>query len=298
MSYLVIEPSLIELLRHAEQSNVRLVVAGGLGIYLKRRWVVLQIEEHGRKSLFSSFPDARTTEDIDAFLSLQIFERPARATFRAMLRKLGYSPRTNYYQFDKPLDGASEAKVVLDLLAPRGTGPNIKNNKPPRIGPKDNRDSPPDEQLHAHETPEAFAIECGPQELSLTWHDPHGDIHAYKVTVPHPFASLCMKVKAAYDYQFGPAEKRKKDGHKHAFDVYLLTAMLSPDEYEESRNYARQHSNLPEFTQICRATRELFQTPHHPGCVTVMDENDGPRNLIDDALFPRFCDVVCKLFEP
>lgn len=62
MSPLPIESYLVELLRRMEQAALRPIIAGGLGIYLKRRWVVEQIESFGRRSRSSTIPEARATD--------------------------------------------------------------------------------------------------------------------------------------------------------------------------------------------------------------------------------------------
>lgn len=57
MSPTVIEQHLIELLRRMTAQQFELTIAGGLGIYLKRRW----IEQTGHETIFEALPDARAT---------------------------------------------------------------------------------------------------------------------------------------------------------------------------------------------------------------------------------------------
>jgi hypothetical protein len=185
-SYLPIERYLIELLHAMAAENCVIVIAGGLGIYLKHRRVVHEMEHAQRKGLFDPLPlpDARATDDIDAFLSLDVFMMPMRASFRGVLARLGYTPRTDYYQFKKQMTPDSSLEVLLDLLAPHEERDGIKT-KPPRIGPADNQDFPPDLRLHAHVTPEAFAIDHGLQELELSGRTPDGQEFNGFVRIPH-----------------------------------------------------------------------------------------------------------------
>lgn len=69
MSFLPIEPYLIELIVRMDAEHVSLIIAGGLGIYIKRRWVQAQVEAGDRTNLFDSLPDARATDDIDALVT-------------------------------------------------------------------------------------------------------------------------------------------------------------------------------------------------------------------------------------
>jgi len=111
MSNLPIEPYLIELIQRLETDEIPLIVAGGLGIYLKRRWVDEQRQANIWKPLFDTIPDARATDDIDAFLQIEVFFQPRRADFRQALRELGYAPHTHYLIFTKPLPNSSERAV-------------------------------------------------------------------------------------------------------------------------------------------------------------------------------------------
>jgi hypothetical protein len=253
------------------------------------------MEHAQRKGLFDPLPlpDARATEDIDAFLSLDIFALPMRASFRGALTRLGYTPRTHYYQFQKSTASNPSFTVLLDLLAPLDVRDGIKT-KPPRIGPVDNQDSPPEQRLHAHVTPEAFAIEHGCQELALVGQTPDGHEFNGVVHIPHPFASLCMKIKAAHDHERTPIEQRlpRKRGEKHAPDVYLLMAMLNETEFDQVAAYVQRFRAHPQFIEIQQAARALFETPNHPGCRTI-------ENNIRDALdLGKFCAAMGELFGP
>lgn len=296
MSFLPIEPYLVELLRALAQEKCEIVIAGGLGIYLKRRWVAREMERAGRRGRFDPLPlpDARATEDIDAFLSLDVFALPMRASFRDVLAQLGYIPRTNYYQFKKPMRSDPEAFVLLDLLAPLAAREGIKSSKPPRIGPSDNHVSHPNARLHAHVTPEAFAVSYSPQELLFVGPTPEGIEFSGVVRVPHPFASLCMKIKAAHDHERTPPELRapRKRGEKHATDVYLLVAMLNEAEHEQTEAFVRRFWDHQEFVEIRQAVLALFQTPEHPGCLVIERNTRGPIDLAN------FSAAILELFAP
>jgi hypothetical protein len=293
---LPIEPYLIELVQRMQQRGISLTVAGGLGIYLKHRWVLQQIETGHRTPPLMDIPDARATEDIDAFFGLEVYLQPTRADLREILRELGYKPCTDYLMFEKTLSGDPERKISLDLLSPLTDDSRIKIDKPTkpgklrRFGPKDNRNSPPEQRLHAYATPEAFAIDELPRTLPLRGNTPLGEPYEGDVRVPHPFASLCMKIQAAADYEHATPIERNPRGQKHAPDVYLVLAMLNETEWDECSHLCEQFSDHPELESIRAAVEKLFTDPRQPACVTIGRTTPA-------ADLGRFSELITELFE-
>lgn len=187
---LPIEPYLIELVQRMQQHGIPLTVAGGLGIYLKHRWVLERLEAGQHKPLLMDIPDARATDDIDAFFGLEVYLQPTRTDFREILRELGYRPIVDYLIFEKPVPDEPARKLGLDLLSPLRNDERLKVDKPTapgklrRMGPTDNRSSPPEQRLHAFATPEAFAIDELPQTLPLLGLTPHGEPFEGEVQIP------------------------------------------------------------------------------------------------------------------
>lgn len=296
MSYLVIEPHLCELLEHAEGEGLQLVIAGGLGIYLKRRWVARETADNGRKNLFDEIPDARVTEDIDAFLGMEVFLREPTdgvSRLRNMLTKLGYKPfeKARYFQFLKELEGERRVKVDLHARLPRdGEGDRVKL-VPPRVG---RRGTSAFRTLHAWATPEAFAIEERVQTINLSMTTNSGPL-ATIVRVPHPFASLCMKIKAALDHERTPLAERRPSGDKHAFDIYLLMAMLNEPEFEQVQRLGVQFADNLAASEITDGVRELFSAPERPGCETIRREFKRI-SMPREPELDLFCPLLGELF--
>ncbi len=283
MSYLVVEPHLIELVRTMDAQGFVLTVAGGLGLYLKRRWVEQQVLEHTRMNLIAAVPQARPTVDIDVFLSMDVFLAPPETgvtRFRAALETLGYRvlPTASHFQFAKTV-GNRTIKLDLHARLPRPAEPGLKY-KHPRVG----RSNQPPQPLHAYGTPEAFAIEERPRRVPLL--APDGGPFAGEVQVPHPFAALCMKIKAALDHERSPPEMRKPVNQKHAFDVYLLLAMLDREESDELRSMVQTFADHPELLVIQTAVTELFGAAGAPGCRTIeVQGRDLGEPVLDLARF-------------
>lgn len=284
-----IEPYLVELLRPMAEEGFPLIVAGGLGIYLKRRWV----EQTRQQTLWTPLPDARATHDIDSFLALEIFQQDRVSRFRGTLARLGYQvhEKARYYQFIKPVTGVPVDHVKIDLHTrlPRddeATQLKLQNHRLGRSGHRAFR------TLHAWATPEAFAIDEGVQELPFAGSDPADIRFEGVVRVPHPFASLCMKLTAAGDYERTPIENRDPLQRKHAFDVFLLTAMLSESEVSQVSAFTRQFAGHAAMPAICNDIVRFFGAPDAPGCYTL-------RGLVQERRaidLTRFCAVLRELF--
>ncbi|NLE38702.1 MAG: hypothetical protein GX621_11815 [Pirellulaceae bacterium] len=59
-----LETALIDLLHETREEDLRLIIGGGYGIYLKRE----HVRELGVRTLLREWPEARSTNDLDLFL--------------------------------------------------------------------------------------------------------------------------------------------------------------------------------------------------------------------------------------
>ena len=234
-----------------------LILAGGFGIRLKQN----HLRETKAKTLMT-FPEARATQDMDFFLSLSLFvEKERGAAVRALLDRLGYTEHTPKYQFGKPFDAAQPDIVVkVDLLARTPEGEDI-TVKFPRVGHGSGID------LHGRETPEGFAVEAHFQEWAVRGKRSDGTEVEAMVRVPHPYAWLNLKVKAAHDWLFMNEGKikYKPSREKHVFDVYVLFAMLTETELEEAAVFATQYKNHAMANEVRQCARDLFGISNSPG---------------------------------
>lgn len=300
MSFLIVEPYLIELVRRMDTEGFLLIVAGGLGLHLKRRWVGQQVLDHGRETLMKVVPEARPTIDIDVFLQMEIFtgahgdgEQVVR--FRRALESLSYDAleKAQFFQFKRKIAEDKFVKVDLHTRLPNESESGVVKYNKPRVG----RRRQPSLKLHAYGTPEAFAIDDRPQTLPLIGVDPEGQRFEGHVRVPHPFAALCMKIQAAKDFEdLSPAEREDEEnakGQKHAFDVYLLLAMLDLQEVDEVKALGRSHADNPLFEGIRAGRREVFGVPDSPGCHTIRRE---AQRLGERIELERFTVLLGELF--
>lgn len=270
-------PHLLDLL--ADPAADSLILAGGFGLRLKQE----HLRQSGARTLVDQFPAARATQDLDFFLRIELWSERDRGTaLRAALDRLGYRERVPHLKFEKPLasDGSEGRSVKVDLMArtplPQEDIPVSRAKDPARHPSRVGSGLGVD--LHGNETPEAFAVEDSPVPLRISGATTDGTPVEATVYVPHPYAWLNMKVKAADDWVRRP----KPFSEKHAFDVYLLTAMLTAEEISQARNLAARHGDRPLATQIRAAAGHLYGTPTAPGFEEAQRQADS---ALDHAVF-------------
>ena len=244
----------------SDSASQGLILGGGFGMRVKQEY----LQEMGEPTLIPAMPPARATQDLDFFLRMELFVQKERGqAVRALLDRLSYKEHTPQWQFGKPLrsDAATEETVKVDLLARTPTSAEPVLVKPPRVG------SGAGIALHGHETPEAFAVEDSPLLIPVKGLRTDGVEVEATVFVPHPYAWLTMKVKAAHDWlrmEHGE-QARKPFREKHTFDVYLLTTMLREQELEEAKQMAERYATHALASDIRLYAEELYGVPDAPG---------------------------------
>ena len=230
----------------------------------------------------------RPTQDIDFFLLIELFMMREQGTAtRSLLDKLAYQEYTPKWQFDKPLGSEfpAESKVIVDFLArsPR-VDENVKFDGR-RVG-KDSGTG-----LHGRHTPEAFAVEDAPLQISIKGTKTNGDDTQTSIFVPHVYAWINMKIMAAHDwFQAQGTEKAKPDSAKHAFDVYMLTAMLTEQEIDTADMLAQKYAQHTIAEHIKTHARVLYETPAAPGFREA--QRQAGRPVDHDIFWQGLCAVL------
>src|SRR5207302_2210353 len=98
----LLQASLLDLLYELRAHDVRLIVGGGYGLYLKQRW----LRETQQRTMLRVFPEARSTNDLDLFLRTEVLADPHRTRLITdALDRLGCAPveSAKYLQFIRSL---------------------------------------------------------------------------------------------------------------------------------------------------------------------------------------------------
>lgn len=251
-------PHLLDIL--SDPAAEYLILAGGFGLQVKRKYIDDQVKQGQIRTLIANIPEARATTDLDFFLKLEVFvAQENTAVVRTMFETLRFHVREGreHWQFSRPILPGSNNEVIVDLLARLPENEDIRSDNI-RVKSRAKKT-----RLHGRTTPEAFAVERQTMQISL---ERLGDGQDLVVSVPHPFPWICMKMVATQDWWRNRGTPDHKPGaEKHAFDVYILVAMLTESELQECTAMSRLYADHDQFAKIKAAAVEMFSATDAPG---------------------------------
>ena len=114
-----LKTSLLDLLHEVQGTEIKLIIGGGFGIYLKTD----HVRRLGAQTFSREWPEPRSTNDLDLYLRPELLIQSTKLKPLAeAVSRLGYQvvPGAEKYQFVKPGPGGSAAgSIKIDIL----TGP-------------------------------------------------------------------------------------------------------------------------------------------------------------------------------
>jgi hypothetical protein len=114
-----LQTALLDLLYEVQGTELKLIIGGGYGIYLKND----HVRRMGMRTLLREWPEPRSTNDLDLFLRPELLINPVKLKPLAnAIDRLGYQAvqGAEKYQFAKSGPGGIEAgSIKIDIL----TGP-------------------------------------------------------------------------------------------------------------------------------------------------------------------------------
>jgi hypothetical protein len=281
----LLKAGLLELHKELPSGDIRLIVGGGYGLYLKQQ----HLQHQNQRTLLNVeiWPEARSTNDLDVFLAAEVVTDSTRMkAIKAALDRLGYTPieSAKYYQFVKPMPLSRHIK--LDLMAgPLGEYEARVKTDARRIRPR------PSVHLHARRVDEALDLEHGCMGIELEGSLPTGEYHRATVYVPPAFTYLLMKLLAFRDRM---DDDDKDLGRHHALDILRIVAMMTKDEYEDTAARFQRHADQPFVQDAADMVRRHFADEDSIGVIRIREhplfrrEIDLPAFLRDArALLPR-----------
>jgi len=267
--------------------DLKLIIGGGYGIYLKR--------EHIRitrvRTLLQELPEVRSTNDLDLFLRPELLFASERLRPLAnALKRLGYiaiKGAKNYQFAKRGPTGGREGLLKIDLLTGsherfKGTAARYDQR---RVRPR------PSVGIHAHPVDEAATLEDDLLPFRLEGTTSKGDSHHATVFLPHPFTYAMMKLFAFRD-RFNDADK--DFGRYHALDLYTVIAMVTEAEWETAREMSRRQRQATEFPQAARIVQQYFSSSTADGILRLRESQySRPELQIED-----FISALGELFAP
>jgi hypothetical protein len=209
-----------------------------------------------------------------------------------MLDRLGYSVTAHNWQFRKPYADAPARFVKIDLQTTLpDLGQKVKTRKERRFGEGTRQAGlGMGTGIGALASPEAFALNGRAVPVPITCGD-----QAATIFVPHPYAWLNLRIRAAYDWlreqrreipSTGNARTGDSKRLKHVYDVYVLIAMLTEEELHEAAALAGQYEHHSEAKKIRSEAGELYERSDALGVIATQNyARQLGANEIDYDLF-------------
>lgn len=246
----------------ALQSQPKLIIGGGYGLYLKQIYLAANL---GLQTLFSSrsLPVARTTQDIDLILRAEIVtDSNSMQRIRTALDELNFTvvDTAKYTQFTRPIGPGS---VKIDLLsAPLGDFADRVPKDVRRVRPR------PSVKLHASKLEEAVGVDRHATVIPVIGKLSNGEMHQTEVLIPQAFSYLMMKLFAFRDR----VDDADKDlGQHHALDIYRIVGMLRRDEDPLVRGLSKELSTHPKVVDGRDIARKYFVSKNGLGQIRIQE---------------------------
>jgi len=231
-----LQTALLDLLHEIRDTAIKLIIGGGLGIYLKTE----HVRQLGARTLLREWPEPRSTNDIDLFLRPELLIHSAKLKpLAAAIARLGYQvvPGAEKYQFVKPGPGGGQAgSFKIDIL----TGPQ-SHFEGTKVKADERRARPsPSVGIHAHPVDEAPTLEEGLVVERLVGKLSSGEPWSAEIFLPHPYTFLMMKLFAFRDRLDDP---NKEYGRYHALDMYTILSTTTEKEWDKALDLQNQYKD-------------------------------------------------------
>jgi hypothetical protein len=290
-------PHLLDLLSALQSQNVILTLIGGFGLILRQEY----LKETGQQTLLERIPVARATEDFDVLLHLELLADLEKIlAFRNVFDVLGYTvvPGREYLQFRKSLNGTNTVKIDLLTQQPELEDPRFTFDER-RVRPKVPTKQPKGSllvakpKLHAHPTPEAFAVSDMPLQLMIEGNNSSGQSVQGMVNIPHPYAYLLLKLFAFRDWETKKeGDNQLLNSRKHARDIYTIIASLTPDEYDAMPEFMQRYGDHATAVEASYIVQTLFSDSTALGLLRIQE---GWDRLTPDEI-KAFLETLIRTF--
>ncbi|MBW2642720.1 MAG: hypothetical protein JRC89_04960 [Deltaproteobacteria bacterium] len=259
-----LQTSLLDLLFEIEGTDIKLIIEGGFGTYLKIDYV----QRLGMRTLLQEWPEPRSTNDLDLFLRPELLIESAKLKPLAeAIARLGYKvvPGAEKYQFVKPGPGGAVASSVkIDIL----TGPQERfQGTKVRVDARRARPKP-SVGIHAHPVDEALTLEEALMPVLMSGKLSSGEPWKAEVFLPHPYTFLMMKLFAFRD-RLDDADK--EFGRYHALDLYSILSTTTEEEWRYALKLRDRHGNQPYVLEARRLVSEHFSDLDRLGMVRLRE---------------------------
>jgi hypothetical protein len=280
-----LQTALLDLLEKIQGSEIRLIIGGGFGIYLKTNYAKRQ----NKRTLLNQWPEPRSTNDLDLFLRPELLiESSKLKPMVSAITDLGYQvvPGAENYQFVKTGPGGTDAgSVKIDIL----TGPQ-SCFQGTQVTADTRRARPkPSVGMHAHPVDEALTLEEGLLPILLEGTLSSGNTWESEIFLPHPYTFSMMKLFAFRDRLH---DSDKEFGRYHALDLYTILATTTEEEWEYALQLRDQYKNDPFTIEAGHLVSDYFSGPERLGMIRLRESHYYRTEL----QIEKFMSVLQELF--
>lgn len=283
----ILRQELISLAQLLANRNIKLIIGGGYGLLLRTEF----LSNNNFPTLFNQIPIARSTNDLDIFLSSEIVTSLDKMkTIRMVLNQLGYNPKpgAEFYQFWRPITIQGQSRFLkLDFLCPSINDQNqdLIEQDQRRVRPKSAKKLKKEEKLHARKTQEAISLEDYLQLIPISQHT--------VVYIPHPFTYLILKLFAIKDHLEQPETKGKSQ--HHTFDLYRSVAMLTNEEDEQATLLIQKYPDIAQ--EASNIIKKFFVNQDSLGTLALRQYLLENQVATDDNSIENFLNYLHSLFN-
>jgi hypothetical protein len=280
-----LKTALLDLLYEVRDKDIPLIIGGGFGIYLRMQ----HVRTLGLRTLFSSLPEMRSTNDLDLFLRVELLLSSKKLKPLAdAIMHLGYKPvkGAENYQFAKAgPDNSIAGSIKIDLL----TGPR-KFFKESKLHTDIRRVRPnPSVGIHAHPVDEVPTLEEKLLPMVLAGTLNTGSKWKAEVFLPHTYSFLLMKLFAFRDRV---NDREKEFGRHHALDLYTIVGLITETEWRECLEFGKRMRTDVTIVEAGDTIAEYFSDKQKLGLLR-MQEHEYYRS---DFQLDDFIAVLVELF--
>jgi hypothetical protein len=259
-----LQTALLDLLHEVQSTDIKLIIGGGFGIYLKTD----HVRQLGMRTLLREWPEPRSTNDLDLYLRPELLIQSAKLKPLAeAISRLGYQvvPGAEKYQFVKPGPGGGQAgSVKIDIL----TGPQSRfQGKRVKVDARRVRPNP-SVGIHAHPLNEVPTLEDGLLEKRLEGRLSSGGHGQAEILLPHPYTFLMMKLFAFKDRL---NDVDREFGRYHALDLYTILATTMETEWKYALELRDRRGDEPYIMEAGRLVSEFFSAPDRLGMIRLRE---------------------------
>lgn len=278
--------TLTRLAEKFEQKDLMLIVGGGYGLQLRSQWA----NENNLTTSFEEIPMARTSDDIDVFLHLEILTSPEKhETIREIMEGLNYVPRPEARNFQfvhqEEVEEDLGRRPKIDLLAENPEDVDEVELDPPRARSKNASDT-----IHGRFVEEAINIDENLRRISVSYEDMKAPVH-----LPHPIHYGILKLFATRDHLEDPDSDAEFQQY-HSFDLFMILGLTTEEDWDNREHVLDSLDGSKQLQETRSIIEDYFSSDSDRGTIALKEFLAENRPAIPDEYIEEFLTDLKELY--